>query len=281
MLSYIHAYHAGNHADILKHIVLSLSLEHLLKKEKPFTIIDTHAGSGIYNLEDLRAKKTGEAEQGITTLLKKLDSMPSSPLNSLRFIQITRAYAKKKIYPGSPEFSRLIKRNDDKLFLNELHPTVIQELKSNMPDSSISIQQKNASDFLNAVVPPQIKRGLCIIDPSYEDEKDFSDTALMFINAYKKWSNAVYLIWYPLIEHKLSQIQTLKEKVEQTVEQNLSESQNLKEKFSIFELKIKDPSKMTGLSSLYGSGMIVVNTPYGLNEQMPNILRELNQILSE
>lgn len=286
MLSYIHAFHAGNSGDILKHIIFSLTLEYLTKKDKPFTVIDTHAASGKYLLNDERLVKTGEAESGIINLLSS-DEHKFSQLKDLKYISLVKEYSAHNYYPGSPEIARNLMRSQDELILNELHPQVIHELKSNMHSPllsenieipHISIHNRNAIEMLNAVVPPKIKRGCVIIDPSYEDQDDYSDTAEMTIQAYKKWANATYLIWYPLVEHRSSELARMKEIIESVVEQHNSTEES---KTAVFELKTKDPSSLTGLSKMYGSGIIAINPPYGLEEKMNQLLPVLTELLSE
>ncbi len=283
MLSYVHAFHAGNSGDILKHIIFSLTIEHLCKKEKPFSVIDTHAASGRYSLTDERLLKTGEAESGIKKLLSGLKNHELQGCNS--WTAIVKTYVKQNMYPGSPEIARCLMRKQDELILNELHPQVIEDLKRNIKLPSliekedyptISVHKRDSKEFITAAVPPKTKRGCVIIDPSYEDADDYSDTADMFCNAYRKWSTGTFLIWYPLIEHRASEIERMKKVIEAQVEIN-STSEELKCCF--FELKTKDPSEMTGLSNMYGSGMAVVNPPYGLKEKMSEVLPFLEKLL--
>ena len=228
MLSYIHAFHAGNYGDILKHAVFAFTLQHLLKKEKPFCVIDTHSGSGKYALDDERLLKTCEAQCGIQKLLKA----PYSDLKKIfgkDFLSILELYVKKGLYPGSPEIARTFLRERDQLILNELHPKVFEELKLNIKSPaltqnakqnspSIILNQKDAKIMLNANIPPKIKRGCVIIDPSYEDADDYEQTAQMFVSAYKKWPTGTYLIWYPLLSHRQLEIEYLKQNVIATVE---------------------------------------------------------------
>lgn len=275
MLSYIHAFHAGNYGDILKHAVFAFTLQHLLKKEKPFCVIDTHSGSGKYTLTDERLLKTGEAQCGIQKLLKA----PYSDLEKIfgkDFLSILELYIKKGLYPGSPEIARTFLREKDQLILNELHPKVFEELKLNIKSPvltqnskqnspSIVLNQKDAKTMLNANVPPKIKRGCVIIDPSYEDADDYEQTAQMFVSAYKKWTTGTYLIWYPLLSHRQHEIEYLK----QTVIAAVEKTNNTEDKKAVFyEINIKKEEEMTGLAKMYGSGMLAVNPPYGLNEKM-------------
>lgn len=289
MLSYIHSFHAGNHGDILKHIVFSEILEYLLQKEKPFTVIDSHSAQGKYSLKDENLLKTNEAKCGIEKLLQVVNNSSKNEythLKELSYLKIENIYSQKKMYAGSPELARIFLRENDNLILNELHPKIIELLKQNCKENLLIqknelpqtiIQNKNAKEFLESFIPPKIKRGCVIIDPSYEDKNDFIETASLFKNAFKKWKTATFVIWYPLLEHRFSEIELLKEIVEGECEKENLE----KEKFCVFELEVKDFSKIEGLAKLYGSGVLVVNPPFTLNQKMQKILAELKQILYE
>lgn len=287
MLSYVHAFHAGNYGDILKHTVFFHTLSHLLKKDKAFCVLDTHSGSGRYLLNDQRLLKTGEAQQGIQKLLKA----PEEELKTIfgtSFLSILKEYSDKGFYPGSPEIARTVLRKKDILLLNELHPAVFEELKTNihspllatLPEKtvlpSITLSREDAAVFLNRSVPPAVKRGCVIIDPSYEDAEDYRNTALMFSKAWKKWSSASWLIWYPLLSRRKDEIEALKQTVTDTVESTNS-TQDKKSVF--FEIQIRDESSLTGLSSMYGSGMLAVNPVYGLTEKMAQALPLMEKYL--
>lgn len=286
MLSYIHAYHAGNFADILKHTVFAFTLEHLLKKDKPFTVIDSHSASGKYRFDDERLEKTKEAENGIKKLLSK-DPNTLTKMFGESFLKILLSYSAKGFYPGSPEIARSYLRKDDYLILNELHPQVKIELEDNMKEKlfiekselpHIQVFSKDAAKFLKSALPPNIRRGCVIIDPSYEDSSDFYSTAQFFADSYKKWMSGTFLLWYPLLKDRESEAEFLKQTVISTVErQNTSED----EKCIFFELSAKTADEMQGLSKMYGSGMIVVNPPFGLQERMKVCLEALESALRD
>jgi len=284
MLSYIHAYHAGNFADILKHTVFSYTLEHLGKKDKPYTVIDAHSAAGRYNLTDQRILKTHEAEKGIVELFKTDEKVLKEIFGDF-FYTILKNYLNKKIYPGSPEISRCYLRKCDTLLLNELHPKVIEELKENIrkpllvektEEPNIYIKNEDASKFLKECIPPKIKRGCVIIDPSYEDKNEYEDTAKMVINSLRKWSTPTYLIWYPLLVHREDEIESMKKIIYDFVDVRKPGDE---EKCYFFEIKIKAPSQMTGLAKMYGSGMIVINPPYGLKEKMNQTIPLIEKVL--
>lgn len=145
MLSYQHAYHAGNHADILKHFVLTFVIESLNKKDKPYTLYDTHAGSGLYDLLDNRSAKTGEAQKGIVRFLDDENLQNKNvPPELFSYINFVKKYTSKSLYPGSPEFESELKRPQDFLFLSELHPQEVENLRKNMAQKkNVQIHNKN------------------------------------------------------------------------------------------------------------------------------------------
>ena len=167
MLSYQHAYHAGNHADILKHYVLSSVIQSLNKKEKPYTLYDTHAGSGLYDLLDNRSLKTNEAEKGI---LKFAHLQLPECLGFYK--NLVQKYLDKNLYPGSPVIESDLMRPQDTLILSELHPTEIENLRKNLHEKNIQIHNRSGWEMLKALTPPATKRGAALIDPSYEEKDD-------------------------------------------------------------------------------------------------------------
>ncbi|MBQ4377678.1 MAG: 23S rRNA (adenine(2030)-N(6))-methyltransferase RlmJ [Treponema sp.] len=279
MLSYVHAYHAGNHADILKHLTLSLILEHLCKKEKPFCVIDTHAGSGLYALDDSRALKTGEAKTGV-------EKMINSSVRYLKFFDIIQKYYEKSLYPGSPLIENMYLRPGDEQILCELHPTAFEELENCFYKRRKECREKGLSfiepalhkrdgyEFLKAVTPPKIKRGVCIVDPSFEDASDFEKCGEVISVVHKKWPAGIIALWYPLVEHRSSEITMMKERISGSVEAT-------EPKILDIQMEIKRKEDMTGLASLYGSGMFIVNFPYQLDEEMKSVLPELSKILAD
>ena len=307
MLSYIHAYHAGNHADILKHLTLSLILEHLCKKEKPFTVIDTHAGSGLYALDDSRALKTGEAKSGIEKIIRHFESgtesgkepqintdsadykkfnLCSSVKSVVKFLNILRTYHTRSEYPGSPLIENIFLRPGDEQFLCELHPTAFEELKncfynrrkeckaSGKNFVEPGLHKRDGYEFLKAVTPPKIKRGLAVIDPSFEDASDFEKCGEVISAVHKKWPAGIIALWYPLVAHRTSEISMMKERIAASVEAS-------EPKILDIQMEIKRKEDMTGLASLYGSGMFIVNFPYQLDEEMKALLPDLSKVLAD
>ena len=264
MLSYRHAFHAGNHADILKHICLICVLESMVKKDKNFTAIDTHAGAGIYTLDDERALKTGETESGIIHLSKKLIDFSESEIPEAikNYISVVNPYLQKNQYPGSPEIIRKFLRTGDKEFLFELHNTEIEILKSNIKDSRVTILHQNSFENLKSLVPPTIKRGLLLMDPSYEVVSDYENSADSLLLCHKKWNVGVLCLWYPLLKHRKSECEMMIDKIICGVERI---SKDKEVQIDNFQFLVDSPEKEMGL---YGSGMLIINTPWQVKEKV-------------
>ena len=274
MLSYIHAYHAGNHADILKHISISLILEHLKKKEKPFTVLDTHAGSGLYKIDDERLLKTGECE--IESFIKKAEESADEEVTKIigSYLSIVKKYLKERKYPGSPLIESELLREQDSQILSELHPKAIEELRENAKDfpKTPKIHFRDGYEMAISMTPPATKRGVVVIDPSFEDAADFSSCSEAIAKIHKKWMGGTIALWYPLVPHRVMEISMMKESIIASVDSS-------EPKILEIELEVKDPAAMTGLSSLYGSGMFIVNFPYKMDEEMEKIMPFLKESL--
>ncbi|MBO4857272.1 MAG: 23S rRNA (adenine(2030)-N(6))-methyltransferase RlmJ [Treponema sp.] len=283
MLSYQHVYHAGNHADILKHYVLTFVLNSLNKKEKPYTFFDTHSGSGLYDLTDSRSLKTSEAEAGITKLLKQ-ENAPEELKNYLDFV---RTYTEKGFYPGSPEIERAFMRQQDVLVLSELHPQEIENLKQNMNHTGtgmnanqegaaknpvVQIHKRDGWEMIKAMTPPETKRGGVLIDPSYEEDEDYENAAEAIIKVHKKWSSGIILLWYPLLEHREIEIKKMLDSITQAVH-----SVNVNTELENLQLCVNPK----GSYRLYGSGMLVINAPWKLKEEGETVINYLGKIFGE
>ena len=218
MLSYQHIFHAGNHADLLKHTVLIQVLKSLNKKDKPYTFFDTHSGSGLYDLTDGRSLKTGEAGKGILAFEAQKD-VPAAFADYLSFV---KPYLSDSRYPGSPEIERQFMRTQDTLILSELHPQEIENLRANMKkpcDTSPSVQvhNRNGWEMLRALTPPATKRGAALIDPSYEETSDYENAADTILAVHKKWSNGIIMLWYPLLAHREGEIESMLDRITEGV----------------------------------------------------------------
>ncbi|MDO4507013.1 MAG: 23S rRNA (adenine(2030)-N(6))-methyltransferase RlmJ [Spirochaetales bacterium] len=286
MLSYQHEYHAGNHADILKHSCLCMILESLCKKEKPFTIIDLHAGAGVFNLNDERALKTGEAKSGIEYLNSL--SLSSCPEAIGAYLQKESAYLAQGLYAGTPELERLYGRKGDQIHLVEKHPQAIENLKNNMslplhvPEGLAKaalqpkIHNKDSYKAADSLTPPLIKRGLIIADPSYEDAEDYKKVTDALKTARKKWNTAIIALWYPLISRRKNETIQMLTELEDFGKLGTTPCDSFK-----IELIVRDPEEMKEEAGphLYGSGMFIMNPPYQLKEKMEEASKWLEEIL--
>lgn len=283
MLSYQHSYHAGNHADILKHFVLSYVMEYLNKKEKPYTFFDTHSASGVFDLLDNKSLKTSEAQNGIIKLINQNDL----PQQLDVYLNVVKDNLKNNIYFGSPKIEEFFVRQQDTLILSELHPTEFQNLKNNFHKTSknVQIHNRNGWEMIKALTPPKTKRGAVLIDPSYEQKEDYDIAAktISFIN--KKWSNGIILLWYPLLKYRQDDINLMIQSICNNVKENNQNTEivNLQlcvaDKDSHTEVELSENAEVNKIPRLYGSGMLVINAPYLLKENTEPVIKYLEAIL--
>lgn len=282
MLSYQHIFHAGNHADLLKHTVLIQVLKSLNKKDKPYTFFDTHSGSGLYDLTDSRSQKTGEAEKGICSLQKTEGELPAAFADYLEFV---KPYLFDSRYPGSPEIERRFMRTQDVLILSELHPQEIENLRENMKkpcenSPSVQVHNRDGWEMLRALTPPLTKRGAVLIDPSYEETSDYEKAADTILAVHKKWSNGIIMLWYPLLSHREGEIETMLDRISEG-----ARAGNPNIEISDLRLEIFDKTEHKEVSleefrasegknppRLYGSGMLVLNSPWKLKEAVESAI---------
>ncbi len=264
MLSYRHSFHAGNFADVIKHIVVIEILEHLIKKDSPFDYIDTHAGAGLYNLSSDQASKLQEYTQGIGRL--KVEDWPDLST----YFDVLRKYnpsGKLLHYPGSPMIALHLLRRKDRAWLFELHPADAETLvKNTYEDDRIKVMREDGYKGLLSLLPPVSRRGLVLIDPPYEIKTDYDQILNTVIKAHKKFPTGVYAIWYPVVDRK--RIEKLEAKFN---------ASGIK-KIQRFELAITEDMRGLGMSA---AGMVVINPPYKLMESMGLILPKLVQTLGE
>jgi len=199
MLSYRHGFHAGNWADVHKHAALALLLVHLRAKAKPFTVIDAYAGDGIYDLTAPEALKTAEFESGIARVWTRKDAPPGVA----EYLEVVRAFnagGRLARYPGSPAIARASLREADRLSVADLHPTAYAHLKRwAAADKRIAVHKRDGLEFLGAALPPAIRRGVVVIDPSYEVKSDYDAVPAALGRALRKWKEGIYLVWYPIL----------------------------------------------------------------------------------
>ncbi len=246
MLSYLHRYHAGNFADVHKHLLLSRVLAALARKETPFCVIDTHGGEGEYDLCCDEARASGEAAAGVGRFL----SLPDPP-------EAARAYrngvADGRFYPGSPLLALRLMRPADRLLAVELHPRAYQELRRALRgDPRAHLHRRDAMEALLALVPPAEKRGVAVIDPAYEVKDEYRAIPAAVAKAFARWRGGVYFVWYPLLPEARHEI-LLSSLAEAGFPEVL-----------VSEWHRRGPGEERGL---YGSGVAVVNPPWRLDDE--------------
>lgn len=291
--SYQHEYHAGNHADVLKHSLLLLLLSSLCKKEKPFTVIDSHAGSGRYNLAGEMAQKTQEALYGIKKLESALRTVSPLPQGISLLKNAQSPYLAQQLYAGSPELERLFLRTGDALHLIEKHPRAVKALQENMTLPLITGQENQMAHIkpiihpddsyktLVALTPPLIKRGLIFIDPSYEEESDYKTVSATVNTVHKKWNTAIIALWYPLIARRKNETAKMLYDIEYAVKT----CNGGKTEIAKTELELYNPSHLPNFlkeengSHLYGSGVFVINPPWKYEDSANEVATFLSRAL--
>lgn len=265
MLSYRHSFHAGNHADVVKHIVQSLILDALKQKDTPFVYHDTHSGVGRYDLTHEWSEKTGEYKQGIAKLWQKND-LPKEILSYINAVKDLNSDDELRYYPGSPRVGRAQLRDQDRMVLTELHPTdfplLLQEFRG---DRQVRMYKEDAFDKLKASLPPKERRGLVLIDPPYELAKEYRDVVNAIKESHKRWETGIYAIWYPVVNRfdSSDMINGLKKAGIRKILQ--------------IELGVSPDTTERGMTA---SGMIVINPPWKLESQMQAILPFLKQAIA-
>ncbi len=266
MLSYRHAYHAGNHADVLKHLVLTQIFQALQRKPAAMCFIDTHAGAGAYDLHSREAGKVGEFRHGI----ERVWQQPEPPAALQPYLEVVRAMNSRlrgelRYYPGSPTLARQLLRPQDHMVLIELHPTDHKRLSETFtPEPHCRVELGDGYTLLKAFVPPREKRGVVLIDPSYELKTEYRDVVEALTTAYARWATGVYVLWYPLIAREQAD-KLLKRVIATGIRRVLG-----------IEFALSAPITASGL---WGSGLIVVNPPYQLDTEINQVIPWLRQTL--
>lgn len=272
MFSYRHGFHAGNHADVLKHCVLLAILDYFKQKETGFVYVDTHAGAGLYDLSGQWANKRGEYLDGIA----RIWTAPKPPELVQRYLQSIQALnpqAELTLYPGSPWLALETIRNQDRLRLFELLGAEAEVLAHNLSQQrrlaprTIKLEQRDGFASLKSVLPPPTRRALVLIDPAYENKQDYRMVVQTMKEALLRFATGTYVIWYP----KVNRLQ---------VEQMIKQLQNLPgiEWLQAELLVDKPPQDQHGL---FGSGVLVINPPYVLRQALEKALPWLAQQLGQ
>lgn len=262
MLSYQHIYHAGCLADIHKHAALSVLLSRMIEKDKPFTYIETHAGRGLYDLSQTEAQKTGEAKAGYSRMTGENWFAADHPyITAIKAIQKDKG---ENIYPGSAALAAHFLRSGDKMHLMELHPQERAHLEAAMAASRAKIYPRDGYEGLLALTPPQPRRGIVFIDPSYEIKSEYETLVPIVEQVMKKWSVAVLCVWYPLLNAGRH-----KDMVEKLQALELPESHVFETEFT------REESARKGM---WGSGLFVANLPFGTRGSLQNIGQKLQHV---
>ena len=292
MFSYRHAFHAGNHADVLKHTMLIAILRHLTQKDSPLVVVDTHAGAGLYRLDGDYAGTSGEATYGVIKLFAALAPADSSKVAIKDIAPVLQDYMETvagfnpsgqlKMYPGSPFITQALLREEarDKLKLFEMHPTDSKALAANIAQlkagRQVAAARQDGFEGLKAFLPPPSRRALVLIDPSYEIKSDYQKVSGCIQDSLKRFSTGTYVVWYPVIPrpeaHELPRrLKTLanqagKPWLHATLAIGQAEDRNVP----------GEPERGQGLTA---SGMFVINPPHTLKPALALALPQLLQVL--
>lgn len=264
-MNYRHAYHAGSFADAFKHITLIALIKAFLRKESPFCYLETQAGTGSYDLTSKAALATKEFKTGVAKIRAR-SNPPELVQNYLQIIEKMNHGSDLKIYPGSPYFVKQLLRPQDRMILSELHPDECQVLKRFFPhDKQVAIHCQDGYLSLKAFLPPKEKRGLVLIDPAYEKADEFEQLTKILPEAVKRWETGTFALWYPIKSRTATDrfLKTITEKISRPT--------------LITELSVYPEDNAQQLN---GSGMLIVNPPWQLDEELKNVLPWVWEALS-
>jgi 23S rRNA (adenine2030-N6)-methyltransferase len=269
MLSYRHAFHAGNHADVLKHMVLIALLRYMNQKEAPYMVIDTHAGAGAYQLDTGYAMKSGEAKNGINRLWDRKD-LPEMVKDYVDVVKSMNPDGKLRYYPGSPYCADKVLREQDRIRLFELHPADHKLLESNFQKlqgegsrsggrgKRVMIQRDDGFESLKALLPPPSRRGLVLIDPPYEIKEDYRRVKQTLEDSIKRFATGTFAVWYPVLQRmEARQMPDKLKRVPGNGWLNVT-------------LSVSGPAP-DGFG-LRGSGMFILNPPWTLEAQLREVM---------
>lgn len=266
-MNYRHIYHAGNFADVVKHTVLARVIEYLKRKDAAFRVTDTHAGRGVYDLSSAEAQKTGEWREGIGRLMEGKLPREAAALIS-PYLEAIRAFnpdGGMEKYPGSPAIARHLLRKQDRLSAIELHPEDAARLADEFAgDVQTRVIHLDGWLAMNAHLPPKEKRGLVLVDPPFEEPREFERMVDGLKKAYRRWPRGIYLFWYPIKDRRAVN----------TFRSSLAESGIPKIIDIRFELR--SPSQEPRLD---GAGLAVVNPPFTLAGEMKVLLPAIGKAL--
>lgn len=258
MLSYQHAYHAGNLADVHKHSLLAWMLAYLTRKDKPLSYLETHGGRALYDLTDSTAVKTGEAASGI----QKVESWFKPEHPYARVLDQTKAENGRDSYPGSPLIAATLLRPDDQIHLAELHPQEHAALELALSPYAAKIHLRDGFEMAHALTPPTPRRGMMLIDPSYEIKEDYTTIPRHIAKITRAWNVGIIALWYPLLTNKahLPMLSALSAAFPEALRHEVS-----------------FPPARPG-HGMVGSGLFVINPPYGLADEAKALRAKFNTL---
>lgn len=270
-MNYQHAFHAGNFADVHKHVVLTLILEHLRGKPSAFRVIDSHAGAGRYDLRGAQATRSGEWQHGVARVVRAADALREAGAwgllkTYLDAVAALNAPGELRFYPGSPLIAKARLRAQDRLIACELEPRAAASLKAVIgSDRRVKVLALDGWTAIKANVPPKERRGLVLIDPPFEDAEDFMKLSGALAEAHRKWPTGIYLLWYPIKERDAPD--ALARRLRRLAVPRILRC----------EIALGPPRADAGL---VGSGLLIVNPPYTLERDLKVLLAVLIRVLS-
>lgn len=266
MLAYRHAFHAGNHADVLKHLCLTQVLRYMAEKEKPYTLVDTHAGAGGYSIEGRYAQTKGEYSSGVARLWDAKD-LPEPLTHYMELVHEFNPDGQLRQYPGSPALANLLMREEDRLRVFELHPTdhrILESYLATRPNTQVSDKDGFAS--LRGELPPPSRRGVVLMDPSYEIKTDYGKVLTALREGLERFADTVFMIWYPQLQ--LVESHQLAQRLKAAAD---NPKAGAKKGWLHVRLTVKQQDNARGVGML-GSGMFITNPPFTLHDELQECL---------
>jgi 23S rRNA (adenine2030-N6)-methyltransferase len=266
-MNYRHAFHAGNHADVLKHVVLLAMVEAFKRKDAPFFVLDTHAGRGRYLLQGEQAEKTGEARSGVVRLLV-LGNLPGIVQRYLKRVQADNPVGALVAYPGSPLLVAQSMREQDRLVACELQPEEARALEQLFRgDARVSAEMRDGYAAVKALLPPREKRGFVLIDPPYEaQDEEYPRIASALADGLQRWPTGCFALWYPIKQGRT--LNSFMRKVATLPCKSILRA----------ELLVRPDDSPLRLN---GSGMLVINPPWKLDQELASAMPVLAKLLAD
>jgi 23S rRNA (adenine2030-N6)-methyltransferase len=261
-MNYRHAFHAGNHADVFKHAALTLVLEHLRQKPQPFAVLDTHAGIGAYDLTSEAAQKTREHEEGVGRVFASGLAAAPAYTDVLRALNPDGLAA----YPGSPEITRRLLRDRDRLIACELHPADVETLRARYrADPRVAVHHRDGYEAVGALLPPVERRGLVLIDPPFERADESERLIRALTTGLRRWPTGIFMAWYPVKDAAIRDALT-------AAARSIPFPKTLRAEFLAY------PRDGVGMA---GGGLLICNAPWKQDEKLSALCRELHPRLGE